>query len=85
MDFRLSDHAKKEMDRRQIPEDVLDSVLHQPQQIVPESGRRKAYQSQISFGGKMFLVRAIVIETLRPPLVVTVYRTSKISKYWRQQ
>jgi hypothetical protein len=83
MDFRLSDHAKKEMERRQIPEDVLDSVMRDPQQIVPETRGRKAYQSQISFGGKMFLVRAIVVEGPRPPLVVTVYRTSKISKYWR--
>ena len=44
---------------------------------------KKTYQSQLDFGGRIFLVRAIVAEDVVPNLVVTVYRTSKISKYWR--
>jgi hypothetical protein len=32
----------------------------------------------------MFLVRAIVHEVADPPTVVTVYRTTKITKYWRR-
>jgi hypothetical protein len=49
-----------------------------------ERGGKKAYQSQLDFGGgKIFLLRAIVDETVDPAMVVTVYRTSKISKYWR--
>ena len=32
---------------------------------------------------KVYLVRVMVNEKLRPPKVVTVYRTSKISKYWK--
>jgi len=31
----------------------------------------------------MFLLRAIVAEDVDSPLVVTVYRTRKIGKYWR--
>jgi hypothetical protein len=31
----------------------------------------------------MFLLRAIVADNVDPAVVVTVYRTSKISKYWR--
>lgn len=83
MDYRLSDHAKRELERRQISENILDSVMRKPQQIVPEDCGRKAYQSKVDFNGKMFLVRAIVIDTITPPVVVTVYRTSKIEKYWR--
>jgi hypothetical protein len=62
----------------------LESVLENPQQVLPERGGKKAYQSQLDFGGgKIFLLRAIVDETVDPAMVVTVYRTSKISKYWR--
>jgi len=45
---------------------------------------RKAYQSQLDFGGsQIFLLRAIVDDTVDPPNVITAYRTRKISKYWR--
>jgi hypothetical protein len=63
---------------------MLESVLENPQQVLPERGGKKAYQSQLDFGGgNIFLLRAIVDETVDPAMVVTVYRTSKISKYWR--
>ena len=72
------------MQRRAIPLALLDSVLQHPQQVVPERGGRIAYQSQLDFGGgRIFLLRAIVDQTVDPPIVVTVYRTSKIGKYWR--
>jgi hypothetical protein len=32
--------------------------------------------------GKDYLLRAMVNEATDPPVVVTVYRTSKIDKYW---
>jgi len=63
----------------------VDSVLNNPQQIVQEYGDKKAYQSQIDFGkGKIYLLRVIVNEAVNPKAVVTVYKTSKIDKYWRQ-
>ena len=34
-------------------------------------------------GGKQYVVR-VIIEEGDPVTVVTVYRTSKIEKYWRQ-
>ena len=83
MEFRISDHAKQELVRRNIPKKLLESVLKNPQQVVPESKGRKAYQSKVEINGKMFLLRAIVIEEARPAVVVTVYRTTKISKHWR--
>ena len=72
------------MERRSIPLRLLESVLEDPQQVVPARGGKKAYQSQLDFGsGKIFLVRATVEETVSPPVVVTVYRTCKINRYWR--
>lgn len=83
MEFRITDHARKELSRRQIPESALQEVLDNPEQIVPEDSGRKAYQSRLDFGGKMYLVRAIMEDDIKPAAVVTVYRTSKIAKYWR--
>ena len=84
LNFKLSRHVREEMERRSIPLTMLESVLENPQQVLPERGGKKAYQSQLDFGGgKIFLLRAIVDETVDPAMVITVYRTSKISKYWR--
>lgn len=72
------------MERRGISLSMLESVLHNPQQVVVEPGGKKIYQSQVDFGaGKIFLLRAVLAEEADPPLVITVYRTSKIGKYWR--
>ena len=85
MKFRLSRHALEEIERRGVPRDLLDQVLQNPQQILPERDGKKIYQSQVEFGGsKLFLLRAIVNDAVEPAVVVTVYRTSKIEKYWRQ-
>jgi len=84
MRFVLSRHAQQEVQRRAIPLALLDSALQQPQQIIVEPNGKKIYQSQLAFDhGKIFLLRAIVADDVDPAIVVTVYRTSKISKYWR--
>jgi uncharacterized protein YaaW (UPF0174 family) len=85
MKFEISRHAKEEMDRREIPRNLVEVILQNPQQIVDEYGQKKAYQSIIDMGtGKDYLVRVIVNDTVNPSKVVTVYKTSKIRKYWRQ-
>jgi hypothetical protein len=83
MTFRFSRHAEEELTRRQVPRQVVQDVLDHPRQIVPEREGRRAYQSVVDFQGKMYLVRAIVDDRVDPALVLTVYRTSKIDKYWR--
>jgi hypothetical protein len=84
MHFHITKHAQEEMDRRNIPLEVLESVLHYPQQIVLDSsGDKVVYQSQVDFDGKWFLVRVVVVDDVYPAIVVTVYRTSQIRKYWR--
>ena len=82
--FHYSKHARNELLLRRIPRAMADGVLHNPQQVVPEREPRKAYQSVVDFGGgRIFLLRAIVDDAADPAIVVTVYRTSKIGKYWR--
>ncbi|MBE9139126.1 DUF4258 domain-containing protein [Nodosilinea sp. LEGE 07088] len=86
MDFYLSPHAEQELVRRDIPRDYLARVLQNPQQVVDERDGRRAYQSQLEFAnGKIYLVRAIVDGDTEPTVMVTVYRTSRISKYWRAE
>lgn len=57
MKFRLSRHALEEIERRGIPRDLLDQVLQNPQQVLPERDGKKIYQSQVEFGGsKLFSI-----------------------------
>ena len=84
MRFKISHHAEEEIERRKIPLFLLKSVLEKPQQVITEKRDRKVYQSQLDFGeGKIFLLRAIIDDQVEPAVVITVYRTSKIEKYWR--
>ena len=80
MNYELSDHVREEIARRRIPLAVVESVLANPQQKVPEHGDVLCYQSRIDINQKEYLVRVMVNETLRPAKVVTVYRTGKSQK-----
>jgi hypothetical protein len=83
MRYKLSQHARQEMERRSIPIALVEKVPGRPDQVVPERGGKKAYQSQKSLGGKIFLVRVIVDDAVEPAVVVTAYRATKVEKYWR--
>jgi hypothetical protein len=83
MNFIFSNHALQELQRRGLQQNMVESVLNNPQQIIAEKEGRKAYQSQVDFGGgKIYLVRVIVADNLDPAVVITAYRTSKITRYW---
>jgi len=82
MEYALTDHAKQEARRRQIPLEWVEATLAQPEQVASGSNGRKVFQSRVVTAGKTYLVRLIVEDWHRPPVVVTVYRTSKIEKYW---
>ena len=83
MHFKLTAHAESEIVRRKIPDHLLEVLLQSPQQVVSTYGGRKIYQSQVDLENTVYLLRAVVDDRVQPPTVVTVYRTSKILKYWR--
>lgn len=83
--FVLSRHASGELVRRGISREELDLVLSEPQQIVEGYGSLVVYQSRFETGGKTYLLRAVVNEFVTPAVVVTIYRTSKVFKYWRTE
>ncbi len=82
MDYVLTDHAEQEAKRRQIPLRWIEATLTQPEQVTIGTNQRKVFQSRVVADGKAYLVRLIVEDWHQPPVVVTVYRTSKIEKYW---
>ena len=84
MDIHISDHARFEAERRGIPIDTIIKVALSPQQEIA-SGKRKICQSKL-FNlsvGKEMLLRVVVQELKESLLIITVYETSKIEKYWR--
>lgn len=84
-DFIFTDHALKEMARRAITQEDVKTVLAKPEQAEMVREGRAVYQSKLGMGEplKIYLLRVFVDIHPKPPAVVTVYRTSKIEKYWR--
>jgi hypothetical protein len=85
--YRLTDHARLEMARRQISETEVESVLAAPEQTECVREGRTVYQSRVEVGepSKTYLLRLVVDLDRQPPEVVTVYRSSKVQKYWRAE
>ena len=83
MNFVFSGHAKQELINRRIPQAPVESVLQNPEQKFADSEDTVCYQSRVEINGKTYLLRLFVNETVDPAVVATLYRTSKIKKYWR--
>ena len=84
MNFVFSKHALEELERRQIPRTTIERVLELPEQKLPALDKIVCYQSRVNFSGKQYLLRVMVNETAEQSVVVTVYRTSKVRKYWKE-
>jgi len=83
--FSFTAHARGEMIRRQIDERDVAATLRNPGQIETVRPGRMVYQSLMESGepAKTYILRVFVDMDRDPVEVVTVYRTSKLSKYWR--
>ena len=83
--YSLTAHARFEMERRQIAEAEVAEVLSSPEQAeVVRPGRivcQSRFQSDLF--DRVYLLRVFVDIDRKPPEVMTVYRTSKVEKYWR--
>jgi hypothetical protein len=81
--FHFSKHVPEELEKRKLSRSLLEQVLRGPEQKVPEVDDITCYQSRVEISEKTYLLRVMVNEPMNPAVVVTVYRTSKIGKYWR--
>ncbi len=84
-EFVFTDHALTEMARRGISQEHVRNVLANPEQTEKIREGRAVYQAKCDTGEppKTYILRVFVDIDRKPPHVVTVYRTSKIEKYWR--
>jgi hypothetical protein len=85
--YVLTAHARFEMERRGLSEEVIREVLQAPEQRWELRPGRHLLQSRIPMDDpeKVYVVRVIVDVDRNPNEAVTAYRTSKIDKYWRQE
>ena len=81
--YIVTPHAVFEMQRRGMSDEVLRQVLISPEWRETVREGRDILQSRISFQGSIYLVRVFVDVDREPAEVVTVYRTSKMNKYWK--
>ena len=83
-EYVLTTHAEFEMQRRGIGKEVARQVISTPEQRIDVRPGRVVLQSRLTHEGRAYLVRVFVDVDRRPAEVVTVYRTSRVSKYWRE-
>ena len=84
MKFIFSNHALEQMQLRQISRIMVEKILDNPQQVIKENGT-KIYQTIVSMEEKKYLIRIFVNYMKKPNVVITVYRTSKITKYYESK
>ena len=83
VDYLLTEHAIFELKRRGLEEKALDRLLRSPGQRLEVRPGRVVLQSRYQEQGAEYLLRVFVDIDRIPAEVVTVYRTSKVAKYWR--
>ena len=78
----LSKHAREQATRRGLSEEIVLAVARAPEQRLVVRTGRELRQSRVAMptGGTLCLIRVWVARA--QVTVVTVYRTSKIEKYW---
>ncbi len=85
--YVITPHAASEMARRDVSLETVQKVLAEPGQRLEVRPGRDVLQSQMpeEKTQKSYLVRIFVDVDRWPAEVVTIYRTSKVSKYWRNE
>ena len=81
MEYHFSLHCKQRMFERDIKEDLVKQAIASPDQIIKTERREilhKRYKDK-NKGNKEYLLRVFIEEKS----IVSVYKTSRIEKYWR--
>jgi len=85
MKFILLNHLKIQAKERDISIGLIEDALSNPEQIVPDlKGLMAAHKKYFDTENKKeYLIRVIFREEHAVRIGITVYKTSKIKKYWR--
>ncbi len=86
MNINITHHAMFEAARRGITKELINSVVNNPQQKLPSKKGRVILQNKYydKSNRKVMLLRIIGTETSEEFTVITVYKTSRVYKYWTE-
>lgn len=86
MKIILTEHAKFEAQRRQIKMEIIEKIAQKPQQVLSSAGNKLIFQGKYydAIEKKEMLLRLVIKEEKRARKIITVYKTSKIEKYWER-
>jgi hypothetical protein len=81
----LTEHGRSQASRRGLAEELVVEVASRPEQIIAVRPGREIRQSRMlcPSDGRTYLVRTVVDLGGWDIRVVTVYRTSRVARYWR--
>ena len=84
MDFIFSKHAEEQLIRRSLEQDVVNDVILKPEQVIDDENDENIsiYQSIVKENDTFFLYRVFVNVKAQPNVIVTLYKTTKINKYY---
>ena len=87
MDLIVSKHAQEQMIRRRIDYEIVLLTVSQPDQMIvdDENPAIVICQSLIKEDNQIFLLRVFVNKDKQPNIIVTLYKTTKISKYYENK
>jgi len=80
----ITEHARFEAKRRHIDLELILSTARNPQQEIPGKKNRVIRQSKYydKINGREMLLRVIAEQAPGVLKIISVYRTTKIEKYW---
>ncbi|MCX6249955.1 MAG: DUF4258 domain-containing protein [Bacteroidetes bacterium] len=85
MGFIFSQHALDQMRERGITKETVENILAKPDQVKTHEEDLTVFQHLERIDKTVFLIRVFVNVRKSPNVVVTVYRTSKIAKYYEDK
>ena len=79
-------HAEEQIQARNISKDLVLNTLENPQQKTVGFNNRDIYQSRYFdvVEGKQMLIRIITENRDDNVIVISIYKTSKLEKYWSE-
>ncbi len=83
----FTEHAREQLRERKISQELVEEVLKDPEQVVQDAEGNPIAQSRYfdKEEGKEMLLRVFYREEQGTRRVITVYKTSRIRKYWKQE
>jgi len=84
MEIKFSKHALEQMSLRCISEELVRSIISQPDSIDNQNETTSVYSRLVIEKSKAYIYRVFLNRLKKPAWIITVYKTSKTGKYGDQ-